>query len=69
MPRPELPEQQQEELLHARARAQNADRAAARLEAQARKARSRANAAQQHYENLILEYSGQMTIDDLEEVE
>lgn len=60
-----LDPESREELMHARARARNADRAASRLEAQAREARARARGAQQHYEDLILEHGGQMTIDDV----
>lgn len=62
-----LPPDAREELIHARARARNADRAASRMEAQAREARARARAAWQHYEDLFLEHGGQMTIDDMQE--
>jgi len=58
-----LPPEAQDELMHAYARARNADRAASRLEAQARKARDRANDARQHYEDLFLEHGGQLTLD------
>jgi hypothetical protein len=37
-----------------------------RLEASARKARRIANAKTQHYEDLLLEFQGQMTIDEEE---
>lgn len=60
-----LPEDARDELMHARARARNADIAAARLEAQARAARSRARSAQQRYEDLLEEHWGQMTIEEV----
>lgn len=61
-----MPQPSESDLRMARGAAVDAQLEADRLEASARRARRIANSKTQHYEDLLLIYQGQMTLDEEE---